>query len=296
LTDVYAVIEPIAAQSSAATTAVCAVLDVCRSAYYAWRRGVPSSHEERDERLTPLVREIFWDHRRRYGARRIAAELRDREQVCSPRKVAELMEKQGLFAIQPKSFKPKTTDSRHRLGYSPNLLLDAPEPTRLNQLWVGDITYVPLADRSFCYLALLMDRYSRAIVGWSLDDSMTDALTIATLKAALRRRQPPANLIHHTDRGGQYASRRYRDVLRRASFQQSMNRADNCHDNAFMESCFGTIKTELEMTEYETVRSAHGEIAEYLRYYNHQRRHSALDYLAPAQFENQQPPPINGTR
>jgi transposase InsO family protein len=295
VTDVYAVIEPIAAQSNSATTTVCEVLDVCRSAYYAWRTAAPSSREERDETLTPLVRDIFWEHRRRYGARRIAAELRDGEHPCGPRKVAEILGKQGLFAIQPKSFKPKTTDSRHRLGYSPNLLLDAPEPTRLDQLWVGDITYIPLADRSFCYLALLMDRYSRAVVGWSLDDSMTDALTIRTLKAALRRRQPPANLIHHTDRGGQYASRRYRDVLRRAGFLQSMNRADNCHDNAFMESCFGTIKTELEMTEYQTVRSAHGEIAEYLRYYNHQRRHSALGYLAPAQFEKQQAPPMNGT-
>jgi len=290
VTDVYAVIEPIAAQSNIATTTVCEVLDVCRSAYYAWRSAAPSPRQERDERLTPLVRDVFWEHRRRYGARRIAAELRDRAGACGPRKVAKLLETQGLRAIQPKSFKPKTTDSRHRLGYSPNLLLDAPEPTRIDRLWVGDITYVPLADRSFCYLAILMDRYSRAIVGWSLDDSMTDALTIAALKTALRRRQPPANLIHHTDRGGQYASRRYREVLRRASFHQSMNRADNCHDNAFMESCFGTIKTELEMTEYQTVRSARGEIAEYLRYYNHQRRHSALAYRTPAQFEQQQTP------
>lgn len=283
----YAVIEPIAADNGLATAAVCDVLGVCRSAYYAWRTAGPSSREERDVQLSPLVREIFWKHRRRYGARRIAAELHDREHPCSPRKVAEIMQKQGLVAIQPKSFKPRTTESRHRLGYSPNLLLEAPEPTNLNQLWVGDITYIPLHDRTFCYLALLMDRYSRMIVGWSLGNSMTDALTAHALTIAMRRRQPAADLIHHTDRGGQYASHRYRGILRRAGLRQSMSRAGNCYDNAFIESCFGTIKTELEMTEYQNQRVAEAEIAEFLRYYNHNRRHSSLGYQTPIQFEQQ---------
>jgi putative transposase len=287
VSDVYAVIEPIAADSGLTTAAVCDTLEVSRSAYYAWQKAGLSSREERDAQLTPLVLETFRKHRRRYGARRIAAELRDREHRCSPRKVAEIMRNQGLFAIQPKSFKPRTTDSRHRLGYSPNLLLEDPKITKLNQLWVGDITYVPLHDRTFCYLALLMDRHSRMIVGWSLDDSMTDALTSRALTTAMRRRQPPADLIHHTDRGGQYASRRYRSMLRRAGFRQSMSRADNCYDNAFIESCFGTIKTELEMTEYQNQRVAEGEIAEFLRYYNHHRRHSSLDYQTPTQFEQQ---------
>jgi putative transposase len=296
MSDVYAVIDAIASEIRGATAAVCHTLGVCRSAFYAWRSAGPTARMQRDEQLTPSVREIFWRHRRRYGARRIADELRDRGQVCSPRKVAQILGKQGLFAIQPKSFKPKTTDSRHRLGYSPNLLLDAPEPLRPNQLWVGDITYVPLANRAFCYLALLMDRYSRVVVGWRLDTSMTDALTIAALRMAVRRRQPPADLTHHTDRGGQYASYRYRDILRRAGFRQSMNRADNCHDNAFMESCFGTLKTELEMTEYETVGAARSDVDEYLRYYNHYRKHSALGYLTPVQFEQQIPQLTNRTR
>jgi transposase InsO family protein len=268
-----------------AATAVCDVLDISRSGYYAWRQGVPSVRAQRDAELTPLVRALFWKHRRRYGARRIAAELADLGEVCSPRRVAKIMKTQRLRAIQPKSFVPKTTDSRHRLGYSPNLLLEAPDPAGINQLWVGDITYVPLVGGTFCYLALLMDRYSRYVVGWHLDDTMTDLLVLAALRMAIGDRQPPAGLIHHTDRGGQYASARYRGLLRRADFRQSMNRADNCYDNAFMESCFGTIKTELEMTEYDHQRTAEREVGDYLEYYNTERKHSALGYLSPQQFE-----------
>jgi transposase InsO family protein len=285
VTDVYAAIEPIADSDGLATAAVCDVLEVSRSAYYAWRQGIASPRHRRDAELAPLVRAVFWKHRRRYGARRIANELADRGQTCSPRRVAKLMKNQGLRAIQPKSFVPKTTDSRHALGYSPNLLLETPEPTELNQLWVGDITYVPLAKGSFCYLAMLLDRFSRAVVGWHVDETMTDALTLAALRRAIGRRQPRADLIHHSDRGGQYASKRYRDTLRRGGFRQSMSRADNCYDNAFMESCFGTLKTELEMTEYQDCRAARREIAEYVHYYLHDRKHSALGYLTPAQFE-----------
>lgn len=269
--------------SSLATT--CEVLDVSRSAYYAWRKGEPSARARRDEELVPWVRAVFWKHCRRYGARRIADELVDLGQLCGPRRVAKLLKSQGLRAIQPKSFVPKTTDSRHGLGYSPNLLLESPGPTGINQLWVGDITYVPLRGGVFSYLAMLMDRYSRSIVGWRLDENMTEELVLPALRMAIRRRQPPAMLIHHTDRGGQYAGARYRALLRRAAFRQSMSRAANCYDNAFMESCFGTIKTELEMTEYENHRSALLTIGEYIDYYQTERKHSALGYLTPEQFE-----------
>ncbi len=265
---------------------VCAVLQVSRSAYYAWRDSRLSQRGQEEADLTPLIRAIFWKHRRRYGARRIAEELADFGKVCSPRRVAKIMKTQGLRAIQPKSFVPKTTDSRHHLGYSPNLILDMPEPDGINQLWVGDITYVPLSGGAFCYLAVLMDRYSRDIVGWELAETMTDDLTLAALQMAIKQRQPPTRLVHHTDRGGQYASVRYRAVLRRASMRQSMSRAGNCYDNAFMESCFGTFKTELEMTEYDNYWTARRHIAEYIAYYRHDRKHSALGYLSPIQFES----------
>jgi putative transposase len=267
------------------TASVCEVLGASRSAYYAWRDGEPSGRERRAAALTPLVRAVFWKHRRRYGARRIAEELADLGETCSPRRVAKMLKTQGLRAIQPRSFVPKTTDSRHHWGYSPNLILDTPEPSGVNQLWVGDITYVPLRGGTFCYLATLMDRYSRDIAGWALAERMTDELTLAAVRMAIRDRQPPAELVHHTDRGGQYASARYRAVLRRSGMRQSMSRAANCYDNAFMESCFGTFKTELEMTEYEDHRAARREIAEYIDYYRTDRKHSALGYLTPTQFE-----------
>ena len=228
---------------------------------------------------------IFHQHRRRYGTRRIVDELRDRGQACGRRRVAKLMKSQGLRAIQPKSFQPRSTESRHRLGYSPNLLLEAPEATEINRLWVGDITYVPIQGRRFSYLAMLMDRYSRRIVGWHLAEDMTEALVLKAFTRAIRIRQPGPSLIHHTDRGGQYAGAEYRRVLRRAGMLQSMSRADNCYDNAFMESCFGSIKTELEMTEYENHRVAEHELTEYVAYYNLDRKHSALGYLTPARFE-----------
>lgn len=272
------------------TKLVCDVLKVSRSAYYAWRSHKASPRQQRDAELTPWVRALFWKHRRRYGARRIASELSDRNELCSPRRVAKLLKNQGLRAIQPKSFVPKTTDSRHGLGYSPNLLLETPSPTDINQLWVGDITYVPLRSGAFGYLALLMDRYSRYVVGWHLDETMSDGLVLPVLNMAIRDRQPLTRLIHHTDRGGQYASARYRAVLQRADFRQSMSRAANCYDNAFMESCFGTIKTELEMTDYQDHRAARREIADYIHYYLAQRKHSALGYLTPRQFELLQKP------
>jgi putative transposase len=273
-------------EAELSAAAACQVLEVSRSAYYAWRDGEPSQRAHQEAALTPLVRAVFWKHRRRYGARRIAAELADLGERCSPRRVGNIMKSQGLRAMQPKSFVPKTTDSRHHLGYSPNLILDTPEPCGVNQLWVGDITYVPLCGGGFCYLAALMDRYSRDIVGWELAETMTDELTLAALRMAIRVRQSPAGLVHHTDRGGQYASVRYRAVLRRAGMVQSMSRAGNCYDNAFMESCFGTFKTELEMTEYDNHRAARRQIAEYIDYYRTDRKHSALGYLTPKQFES----------
>jgi transposase InsO family protein len=154
-------------------------------------------------------------------------------------------------------------------------------------VWVADITSIPLKESAFAYLALLLDLCSRRVVGWSLAEQMTETLVLDALTHAIRDRQPAAGLVHHSDRGGQYASQAYRAVLRRAEFRQSMSRAANCYDNAFMESCFGTVKTELEMTEYQDSRQARQDIASYLAYYNHDRRHSSLNYLSPAAFEAQ---------
>jgi len=163
--------------------------------------------------------------------------------------------------------------------------MDACPPAKINQVWVGDITYVALAAGDFLYLALLLDLYSRRIVGWELQDHMREPLVLGTLRAAIAARSPQPGLLHHSDRGGQYAGKKYRQMLARARMPQSMSRADNCYDNAFMESCFGTIKTELEMQPYETHQIARKEVLEYLRYYNTRRRHSSLNYMTPEDFE-----------
>ena len=264
---------------------VCDALRISRAGFYAWRSEAESARAARDRKLLPLVRDVFWRHRRRYGARRIAVELMAQGELCGVDRVAKLLKIQGLRAIQPKSFVPKTTQSRHGLGYSPNLLLHAPPPTRLNEVWVADITYIPLRTGDFAYLALVMDLFSRRVLGWDLAALMTETLVLEALRQAIGLRQPPPGLIHHSDRGGQYAGGAYRAVLRRAAMRQSMSRADECTDNAFMESCFGTIKTELEMTEYDHVPHARAEIGPYLTYYNLERRHSSLRYLSPIQFE-----------
>jgi len=232
-----------------------------------------------------MIQDIFFEHRRRYGARRISIELKNRGESCSRDKARKIMAQAGLRAIQPKSFKPRTTESRHKLGYSPNLLLEGIDVERTDQIWVGDITYIPLPSR-FAYLAMLMDLYSRKIIGWSLDFNMEEALAIAAIQQAIKARQPSIGLIHHTDRGGQYAGKKYREILSRTKILQSMSRAGDCYDNAFMESCFGTIKTELEMTTYDSLEKALQEIREYINYYNVLRRHSAIDYLSPTSFEN----------
>lgn len=190
----------------------------------------------------------------------------------------------GLKAIQPSSYKPRGTESRHRLGYSPNLLLTEQDQS-IGSVWVGDITYLPCQDIRFCYLAVLMDRMSRRIVGWHLSDDMSEILVSEALRKAIREAHPKPGLIHHTDRGGQYAAKQYRQILKRAEMRQSMSRAGDCYDNAAMESCFGTIKTETQMTEYQDIERAKREIGSYIYYYNNERRHSSLNYLTPIQFE-----------
>jgi len=288
VSELYPTVEAIAFEKSFTVRIVCEVLQVEPSSYYAWRRTEPTVRSMRNDELLPLVKAIFWKHRRRYGTRRIVEELADMGEAVSERTVAKLLKIAGLKAIQPKSFKPRTTESRHRLGYSPNLLFDMRPLTAINQLHVGDITYVPLRRGGFCYAALLMDRFSRMIVGWNLLDNMSEQLVLPALRNTIHERQPPPGMIHHTDRGGQYAGHEYRAVLRRAGIRQSMSREGNVYDNAFMESCFGTIKSELEMVDYESMAQARREFGEYIRYYNLERKHSALGYRTPRQFEASQ--------
>ena len=212
----YTGIDQIVLREGYAAAAVCNLLEVSRSGFYAWRSTQDSRRAARDQELLPVIEEV----------------------------------------------------------------------------WVGDITYIPLGTRTstgrFGYLSQLMDLCSRKIVGWEYGSSMAEELVLGALRRAIEARQPRPGLIHHTDRGGQYASRRYRAVLRRSGMQQSISAAENCYDNAFMESCFGTVKTELELVEYANGPEAVRELTSYIRYYNGDRRHSSLGYTSPAEFERQQ--------
>ncbi len=271
--------------SGFSVASICEALRVSRSSYYAFQKSLSSNREKEDQRLGEQVSDAFFSHRGRYGARRISKSLERQGERCSRRRAAKLLKKRGLRAIQPKSYQPKTTDSRHGLGYNANLLLSAASPTKLNQVWVGDITYIPLREGKFAYMSLLMDLFSRVIVVWDVKNRMQEGLVLSCLNSAVKSREPGPGLIHHSDRGGQYAGRAYRRLLTRWKINQSMSRADNCYDNAFMESCIGTIKRELAMDVYEDMRTARKEIATYVRYYNRIRLHSSLDYRTPAEFE-----------
>lgn len=167
MTDIYSVILRLT-ENEFEVTELCNMLEVSRSAFYAWLNASPNIYQQQDTELQPMVLDIFQQHRRRYGARRISVELQSQGKSCSRSKARKIMDQAGLVAIQPKSFKPRTTESKHKLGYDPNLLLEGIEIDRINQVWVGDITYISLPGK-FAYLAILLDLHSRKIVGWSLD-------------------------------------------------------------------------------------------------------------------------------
>ena len=261
---------------------LCRALGVSRSGYYAWKE-----RPARQDQLAPQVEDVFWQNSRRYGSRRITAELRE-QTVVGRHRVRRLMREQGLRAIQPRRFVPRTTDSRHGQRMSPNLLLEREIIVdRPRQVMVGDITYLPLQNGQWAYLATWMDLFSRNILGWQIASSMTAELVIEALKKAIIREQLPAGLIVHSDRGGQYVDAELRNLLKQHGFEQSMTRADESYDNAYAESLFSRYKTELlEEGAFADLEQARSETFAYIEgYYNRTRRHSALGYLSPENFE-----------
>ena len=266
---------------------LCQTLKVSRSAWYAWCSGMSHQISSGNRQQEDQVITVFNEHRRRYGARRVVAELQGRGIEIGYHKVRSIMKKYGLKAIQPRSFVPRTTDSRHSYTISPNLLTDRRFPTKVNEVWVGDLTYIPLHGGQWAYLAIWMDLYSRRIVGWQLATHMREELIVAAFKKALLLRSAEKGMILHSDRGGQYAGRVFRKLLANRKFVQSMSRADDPYDNAFMESCFSRFKAELlEGGMFENIEDADTEIFEYIEmYYNPVRRHSSLQYLSPMNFE-----------
>jgi transposase InsO family protein len=262
---------------------LCAAVQISRVSYY---RSLKAK-AERDREWAEAVGEVFWAHRRRYGSRRIKAELQGQERLVGRHRIRRIMREQGWRALQPRSFVPRTTQSRHYLGFSPNLLKDRAFPQAPNEVWVGDITYLPLQSGKWAYLAAWIDLFSRQVVGWAVAGTMGEGLVVKALTQALRRRRGAAGAILHSDRGGQYAGKQFRRVLQREGLRQSMSEAGESYDNAFAESLFSRLKAELVQDQrFASVEAAYLETFNYLEgYYNRVRRHSSLGYVSPQQYE-----------
>jgi len=261
---------------------VCAVLDKPRSSFY--HAAQPTATQLADAELGDLIETLFHHHRKRYGYRRLVEELADQGRKCAPARVRRLLAERGLRALQPKNFLPKTSDGRADKP-SPNLLADQALPTAPDRVWAGDITFIPTS-AGWLYLAVVIDLCSRRILGWSLKDHLRSDLVLDALQQALQTR-PVDQTIFHSDRGSQYGSAAFRAALTKAGLRQSMSRRANPYDNAWTESFIGTLKHEmLQGGCFDNASDAQLEIFEYIEgYYNTHRKHSALDYKSPRQFE-----------
>ena len=270
-----------------AVATLCELMQVSRTAYYRYLWGTSYQPATTKQEQLKAVEEIFWQHKRRYGQRRILADLQELGYNIGRHRVRSLMQQKGLVAIQPKSFVPRTTDSRHGKRTCANLLLEQPLPTGPNLVWVSDITYLPLVNGHWAYLGSWMDLYSRMIVGWRVEEHMEDTLIIDAFKQGLYSRQPEPGLIAHSDRGGQYVSDDFRKLIAAYKIRQSMSRANDPYDNAFAESFWSRFKAErLEGGAFLDVADARTEIFDYIEvYYNRVRRHSAFEYKCPLTFE-----------
>lgn len=262
-------------------------MGVSTSGYYAWRKRLTKPPSLRRKRLAYLVKNCYFENRRRYGTRRIRKSL-DKQGIKAGRyQIRGLLKEAGLKAIQPRSFKPNTTDSKG-VKASPNLLegvkLEECAPTKVI---IGDITYIPLKGGKFCYLAIWQDKVTRRIIGWSLSEEMRAELVVSALEKAIKKGLVNAGAIIHSDRGSQYASNKFRLLLQENCFQQSMSGKGNCYDNAQAESFFSRFKAELiEDGVFTDLEEARLEIFSYLEgYYNRERLHSSLGYKTPIEFE-----------
>jgi putative transposase len=267
---------------------LCVAFGVSRSGYYAWLTRAPSVRAQADAQLTTQLCAAHDESRRTYGSPRLVVGLRRQGQLISRRRVQRLLRAVGRRGLQRRRWVPRTTDSRHDQPIAPNRLAELPAPQRRDQAWVTDITYVPTQE-GWLYVAGVMDRWSRRVVGLAMADHLRTELVSAALRQAHLQRQPAQGCLHHSDRGCQYASAAYRHLLAALGLEASMSRAGNCYDNAAMESFWSTLKSELvHRQSFATRAEARTAIFEYVEvFYNRQRLHSALGYQTPVDFENQ---------
>ena len=265
---------------------MCEVLSVSPSGYYAWRCRPQSPRAAANRGLLVDVRRLQAQHQDRYGSPRMHAALRAEGRGVSRGRVERLMRRHGIRAIASRRFRPVTTDSRHALPVAPNRLEQRFGASAPNQVWLADLTYVPTSE-GWLYLAAVLDLATRKVVGWAMRDHLRTELAAAALVMANQRQRPAPGLVHHSDRGCQYASGEYRELLATAGMKASMSRTGNCYDNAPMESFFHTLKVELvHQRRWATRDEARRDLFSYVEgYYNRQRMHSALGYLTPEQAE-----------
>jgi len=266
---------------------MCQVLEVSRSGYYGWLNRKPSQRQLENEKLKLKIAEIYWQHKGRYGSPRIYRQLKKEGYNYNIKRIERLMNVMELKAIQKRKFK-KTTDSNHNLPLKKNLLNRNFNVTQPNKVWVSDITYIS-TNEGWLYLAVIIDLYSRKVVGWSINKRMTKQLVIDALNMGIKNRKPDKGLIFHSDRGTQYASHDFQKELWKNTMRSSMSRKGDCWDNAVAESFFSTIKTELiYQNKYKNRKQARQDIFQYIAvYYNRIRMHSTLNYKSPENYEKE---------
>lgn len=265
---------------------MCAVLEVSPSGYYAWRGRPESARQVADRSLAADIRRIHADNRAVYGSPRVHAALRAEGRRIGVNRIARLMRRNGIQG-RHKRRAPRTTDSNHSHSIAPNLLDRQFTAAAPNRVWLADIAYVPTAE-GWLYLAVVLDLFARRVVGWAMSETMPQELTIDALRMAIAHRRPGPGLLHHSDRGTQYAAHAYRRLLEENGMCCSMSRKGNCWDNAPMESFFGSMKTELDIDDvaFDTRRQARVAIFSFLEtFYNRCRLHSAIGYRSPDEWE-----------
>lgn len=264
---------------------MCKVLQVSRSGYYGWLHRAPSKRLEKDQRLKSRIIELHAQSDRTYGSPRVHEDLKEEGERVSRKRVARIMRENQLFSKHKRKFR-HTTDSEHQFPVANNVLARDFNSDAPNKKWVTDITFIPTSE-GWLYLAVVLDLFSRRIVGWSMGRRLEKRLVIEALRMAIKGRKPKDGLIHHSDRGSQYASNEYREILQAHAMFVSMSRKGNCWDNAVVESFFKTLKVErTSHRQYRTRKQAQADIFQYIEvFYNRKRRHSAIGYLTPVDFE-----------
>ena len=264
---------------------MCRVLEVKRSGYYAWRKRKASTREQANQALLGLIETEHAKSRKTYGSPRLHVVLRRQGVRCGHNRVARLMRMHGIVARKKRRYYPRTTQRQAGVIPAPNRLNQDFSAAAPNQKWVSDFTFIETA-QGWLYLAVVLDLFSRRVIGWAMSTKMDAALVETALRMALLGRRPPAGLLHHSDQGSQYTSSTYLNCLNAALAVLSMSGAGNCYDNAVIESFFSTLKTECVTGVFLTHAQARTVIFEYLEvWYNRQRLHSTLGYLSPVDFE-----------